>query len=185
MYDSSDGVPEHAASPSPPFSLTPVHRCCTQVHRFSPHSPVNSAYLCETDVSKYVWQEWWCFWGRNFPVSPLLTHTCTQVHRFSEHSPTDSSYLCETDVSKYVWQERWCFWARSFPTVPLLAHACTQVHRFSPHSPEDSAYLWETDVSMYVWQQEWRNPVYARRIDSSALVFKSFITPILIYKFCL
>ncbi len=38
---------------------------------------------------------------------------------------------------------------------------------------------------MYVWQQEWRNPVYTRRIDSSALVVKSFIAPILIYKFCL
>ncbi len=38
---------------------------------------------------------------------------------------------------------------------------------------------------MYVWQQEWRNPVYTRRINSSTFVFKSFITPILIYKFCL
>ncbi len=25
-----------------------------QVHRFSEHSPTDSAYLCETDVSKYV-----------------------------------------------------------------------------------------------------------------------------------
>ncbi len=69
--------------------------------------------------------------------------------------------------------------------APFSAHACTQVHRFSQHSPADSAYLCETDVSMYVWQEEWRNPVYARRINSSDLVFKSFITPILIYKFCL
>jgi hypothetical protein len=115
----------------------------------------------------------------------LLAHACTQVHRFSQHSPADSAYLCETDVSKYVWQQRWCFWAHRFPVAPLLAHACTQVHRFSQHSPADSAYLCETDVSMYVWQQEWRNPVYASRIDSSSLVFKSFIAPILIYKFCL
>ncbi len=112
-------------------------------------------------------------------------HACTQVHRFSQHSPADSAYLCETDVSKYVWQQRWCFRTRSFPAAPILAHACTQVHRFSEHRPADSTYLCETDVCKYVWQQEWRNPVYARRINSSALVFKSFITPILIYKFCL
>ncbi len=60
--------------------------------------------------------------------------------------------------------------ARSFPVAPLLAHACTQVHRFSQRNPADSAYLCETDVSKYVWQEEWRNPVYVRRVDSSALL---------------
>ena len=51
--------------------------------------------------------------------------------------------------------------------------------------PADTTYLCETDVSKYAWQQEWHNPVHGRRVDSSALVFESFITPILIYKSCL
>ncbi len=116
---------------------------------------------------------------------PLLTHGCTQVYLFSPRNPTDTVYHCETDVSKCVWQQRWCFWSWIFPITPLLAHTCTQVHRFSPRNPADTAYLCETDVSKYVWQQEWHNPVYVRRVDSSSLVFESFITPILMYKSCL
>jgi hypothetical protein len=133
----------------------------------------------------FVWQQRWCFWRRNFPVTPLLVHTCTQMHRFSQRNPSDPDYLSKTDVSKCVWQQRWRFWAHSFPVAPLLAHACTQVHRFSHSNPADAAYLCETDVSKYVWKQECRNPVYVRRVDSSGLVFESFITPILIYKSCL
>ncbi len=48
VYDSRDGVSEHAAPP-------------TQVHRFSQRNPTDSAYLCETDVSKCVCQQRWSF----------------------------------------------------------------------------------------------------------------------------
>ncbi len=155
------------------------------MYRFSQRNSADSAYLCETDTSKCVPQQRWCFLEHNFPVDPFLSHTCTQVYRFSQRNPTDVSYLCETDVSKCVWQQRWCFWAHSFPVTPLLIHTCTQVHRFSQRNPADSAYLYKTDVSKYVWHQEWYNPVYVSRVDSSTLVFESFITPILLYQSCL
>ena len=63
----------------------------------------------------------------------------------------------------------------------------THVHSIGSRNgtPTDTAYPCETDVSKYVWQEEWHNPVYVRRVDSSTLVFESFITQILIYKSCL
>ncbi len=71
------------------------------------------------------------------------------------------------------------------PSVFVFFYTVANKHQFclKPFSPQD--YLFETDVSKYVWQQEWHNPVYVRRVDSSSLVFESFITPILIYKSCL
>jgi len=50
VYDSREGVSEHAASPSPPSSLMHVHRCIG----FSQRNPADAAYLSETDVSKCV-----------------------------------------------------------------------------------------------------------------------------------
>jgi hypothetical protein len=47
-------------------------------------SIINNAYLCETDVSKCVWQQRWRFWARSSPVAPLLAHACTQVHSLCE-----------------------------------------------------------------------------------------------------
>ncbi len=138
------------------------------------HNPEDAAYLCETDVSKCVWQQRWCFWEYIFPVVPLLTHTCTQVHRVSQRNPTDVSYLWETDLSKCVCQQTWCFWTHSFPVVPLLDHTCTQFDRVSQRNPTDVVYLYETDVSKYVWEKEWHNPVYASRVDSSAFSFWVF-----------
>ena len=151
-----------------------VHTC-TQVYRFSERNPTDVDYLCETDVSKCVWQQRRRFWVYNFPVDPLLAHVCTEVHRFSERNPEDTVYLCEIDVSKDVWQQRWRFWTHSFPVVrlldhtctqrwcfwthslpvdPLLDHTCTQVYRFSERNPTDDTYLCETDVSKCVWQQK-------------------------------
>ncbi len=46
---------------SSPVVLLLAH-ACTQVDRFSQRNSADSAYLCETDTSKYVRQQRWRFW---------------------------------------------------------------------------------------------------------------------------
>ena len=173
-----------------PLSLITFPLCfcsgtCVGSNRFSEPYLSDVDQLRETDVSKCVWHQRWRFWSRTLPVPPFLTHTCTQVNRFSEPYLTDVDQVRETDVSKCIWHQRWRFWTHTLPVAPLLIHTCTQVHRFSEPYLTDVDQLRETDVSKYVWHQECHNPVYVRCVDSSGLVFESFIVPILIYKSCL
>jgi hypothetical protein len=150
----------------------PLTHICTQVHRFSKHNPADADYLCETDVSKCVWQQRWCFWAHSFPVVPLLTHICTQVHRFFQRNPADVVYLCESDG---------CIGSsnttrQTLPTSAKLTYLSVydsrddvSEHTASPSPPSSLTY-----VHRCIGCRE-HNP-------SSSLVLESFITPILIYK---
>ncbi len=76
------GVPlRRAAFPVP----TLLAHAYTQVYRFSQPKLAHVAELRETDVSKCVWQQGWCFWTLTLPVPTLLAHVCT--HHTIPHSP--------------------------------------------------------------------------------------------------
>ena len=115
----------------PPSTLL-VHGY-TQVHRFSPPKLAQCVHFRETDVSKCVWHQRWCFWVRTLPVPTLLTLACTQVRRFSQPKLAHYAHLRENDVSKCGWQQRWCFWVRTLPVPTLLTN--TYTHHTIPHSP--------------------------------------------------
>jgi hypothetical protein len=106
MYDSSDGVSEHAASPSPPFSLTHVHRCIGSRNTVRQILPTSAklTYLSMYDNSDGVSEH-----AASTPPPSSLTH----VHRcigspntVRQILPTSAKlmYLCMYDSRNGVTQ---------------------------------------------------------------------------------
>ena len=99
-----DGVSEHAASPSPPSSLTHVHRCIGSRNTARQTLPTSaklthlSVYDSRDGVSEHV--------ASPSPPSSLMhVHRCIgsrNATRQTLHNPADAAYLCEIDVSKCV-----------------------------------------------------------------------------------
>ncbi len=65
----------------PPF-LRSSHVLTKDTDSVDSGRPIHySTYTCsETDISKCVWQQRWCFWTLSFPVDPLLKLTYLSVY---------------------------------------------------------------------------------------------------------
>ncbi len=66
---------------------------CTQVHLFSKPYLTDVSQLRETEVSKCVWQQIWCFCSRTLPVPPLLVYDNRDGASVSVPSPPPPSLL--------------------------------------------------------------------------------------------
>ncbi len=140
LFRLNSGASEPAPSPSPPSSLTHVHRCIGSRNPTwqmlpnsatgpSPSPPSPSSF---TYVHRYIGSHnptW-----KTLPNSVRLTYLSVYDNGDGSSEPAP-----ETDVSKCVWQQRWLFWTRTLPVPVSPPSFLTYVHR-----------LRETDVSKCV-----------------------------------
>ncbi len=122
VYDIRDCVSEDTSSPSPPSSITHVHRCIRfhngtrQTLSTSAKLKYLSVYDSRDGVSEHV-------------SSPSPPSSLTHVHRCigsrNGTRQTDAAYLCETDTLVHP-QETSTPWKRGIETLGDCFHGKTE-----------------------------------------------------------